>query len=122
MHIHETNKASLGVTLAGGLLLGFGIACAPKPIATQPPNMRSETLEPNLCDLDGGQWCEPCGATHPCPDGSSGWLCCLNGVCVAIETTSECAGGTYGWCANYTESRQCNSVGYCTEVATCHDG
>lgn len=104
----------IAFALISGLTLGFG--CSP---ARQG---RTQAPEPDLCSLDGGRWCEPCGGTHPCPQGKGGWLCCSGDVCVAVPTISACGGGTVGYCSNYTEAQKCNDAGWCTLVATCHDG
>lgn len=100
----------LVAALSLGLVLGIG--CSPRRAVTQTP-------EPDLCSLDGGKWCRPC-ETGSCPVGSSGWLCCSGGYCVAVAAVGDC-NSTVGWCSNYTESTQCNAAGYCTKVATCHD-
>lgn len=106
--------AVLAGALLCGLLLGFGCSGRRATAAdTQHP-------KPWLCDLDGGRYCQPCGGTN-CPHGDSGWLCCSGGICVAVATAGECAGGVVGWCKNYTTSQTCNG-GYCTETAICHDG
>lgn len=103
---------SLAVALTLGLLAGFG--CAPRKV------VHSQTPEPWLCELDGGKYCPPC-PKGKCPQGKGGWLCCSGSVCVAVQTTAECGGGKVGWCSNYTEKQTCNSNGYCTTTATCHD-
>jgi hypothetical protein len=100
----------LAFALTCGLALGIG--CSPRRAVTQTP-------EPDLCSLDGGKWCRPC-ESGSCPVGSSGWLCCSGGYCVAVATTSEC-NATIGWCSNYTTQQQCNNAGYCVTTAVCHD-
>lgn len=105
-------------SLSAALCFGLGVGCSPVRRA------QTQTPEPDLCDLDGGRWCQSCGdAGEPaCPvAGSSGWLCCANGVCVAVPTVEECGGGLSGWCNNYTESQHCTAGGACVSVATCHD-
>lgn len=109
-----TRPRALAAAFGVAALLGFG--CSPSRRAS------TQTPEPWLCALDGGRWCSPCGSTHPCPAGKGGWLCCSGDTCVAVPTTGDCVGGTVGYCGNYTEEKKCNSTGYCTEVATCHDG
>lgn len=74
------------------------------------------TPQPWLCDLEGGRWCHGCG-TGPCPQGKSGWLCCVGDICVAIKVASDCTTGVWGWCNNYTETT--SPAGNTT--ATCHD-
>lgn len=103
---------ALACTLVTGLVVGFG--CSPSRKA------QTQTPEPNLCDLDGGQYCRPCDVGQ-CPQGDSGWLCCVNGICVAVATAGDCGGGTIGWCTNYTTQKQCLPSGWCTETAICHD-
>ena len=51
---------------------------------------------------------------------SSGWLCCITDpasggtICVSVKgIDSECAGGTVGWCDDYTEDP--------SGEAHCHD-
>ena len=76
----------------------------------------SASPSPNLCDIDEGRLCSPCGyAGGPqCPtQTSSGWLCCIGGVCVATAV-NDCEGGVLGWCDNYTEDEA-------SGAATCHD-
>jgi hypothetical protein len=79
--------------------------------------------EPDLCDLDGGQYCTPCGPepdySYQChPAAAEGWLCCLPaGPCVAVATYDDCTGGIAGWCADYTTETLPNGV----EVAVCED-
>lgn len=114
-----TSQVTRFFSLAFALVVGLGVGCSPARKA------ETRSPEPNLCDLDGGRWCSSCGSTGepPCPvAGSSGWLCCGNGYCVAIQTVDECGGGLSGWCDNYTESEHCTDSGACFPVAECHDG
>lgn len=104
------------ITLLAAVLL---VACS-TALAAKPPTPAGEN-EPDLCDLDGGIYCTPCGGPglRPCePMESSGWLCCTNGgACVAIATPDECQTGVYGWCNNYIEKTHPSGV----EVAICQD-
>ncbi len=75
-----------------------------------------EVHEPQLCALDGGRWCSECTGDE-CADGSSGWLCCSGGVCVAVNFYADCTIGVCGWCNNYTESQ--DNAG--NTIASCHD-
>lgn len=76
----------------------------------------STTPQPQLCDIDGGRWCTDCTGSE-CAEGKSGWLCCNNGICVAVAVYGDCKGGVAGWCNNYTEST--TPAG--NVVAQCHD-
>jgi hypothetical protein len=89
------------------------IATAPSPYpATNPGGL------PDLCSIDGGRWCVPCGQTGgpACPElADSGALCCSGGKCV-VWNGSKCS-GVLGWCSNYTtETKPSGAV-----EATCHD-
>lgn len=119
---------SLGLVAALGLVHACGNASAtasPAQVvattdgevaASEPVKTPAATPQPWLCDLEGGRWCHGCG-TGPCPQGKSGWLCCIGDICVAIKVASDCTTGVWGWCNNYTETT--SPAGNTT--ATCHD-
>jgi hypothetical protein len=76
----------------------------------------STVPQPQLCDIDGGRWCTDCTGPQ-CTEGKSGWLCCSNGICVAVAVYGDCKGGVAGWCNNYTETT--TAAG--NVIAQCHD-
>lgn len=95
----------LAIVVALALSIGFGGGYATSTMTDGDPQ--------NICDIERPQYCEPCGATAPCQQGKSGWLCCspVSGVCV--EALGSCPGShDFGYCENYTV----DSSG----AATCH--
>ena len=111
------------VLLALACAFSGTVACHPSPNASaSPPSVAvDEPHDPHLCDLDGGRWCAPCVDGSTCPQGDSGWLCCVGSACVAVVGQAECNGGITGWCDNYTTATKCSPGGACVDVATCHD-
>jgi hypothetical protein len=102
--------------LLGALALGLFFGCSPNGHTSSP------APQPDLCDLDGGRWCTPCGRPGQVqcpvePQKDSGWLCCSGGVCIAVPLAGDCTTGTVGWCTNYTTST--TPAG--NKVSTCHD-
>lgn len=95
------------------------VACSTASASSPPATPAAETPEPNLCSLDGGRWCFPCGdgASECDPQNDSGWLCCANNVCVEVDTYDECELGVGGWCSDYSTETLRNGV----EVAVCED-
>ena len=106
--------------LAAALASSCSVAAATDSMRAPAPSSDVERSKypsmPDICSLNEGRWCEPCGlAGLPvCPQGDSGPLCCSGDVCV-VWTGGKCK--DLGWCNNYTIEETSSGV----EQATCHD-